>query len=154
MPITEINHYLLRASDLEATRRFYVDALGFESLPRPDFPFPGYWLGVNGGIQVHVAPAGIDHAELYYLGTPPGAADDNTGVIDHVAFLASEPAPMLERFRAMALPFRARFLSDAKLYQVFVTDPDGVTIELNFPGTTEVSALEGAEDYAKMVRTT
>lgn len=152
MPITEINHYLLRARDLEATRRFYCDVLGFESLPRPDFPFPGYWLGVNGGIQVHVAPAGIANAELYYLGTPPGAADDNTGVIDHVAFMAREPGPMLERFRAMSLPFRARYLSDSQLYQVFVTDPDGVTIELNFPGVTEVSALEGAEDYAKMVR--
>jgi len=44
--------------------------LGFEVMPRPNFPFPGYWLGINDKIQVHLAQAGVDNAELYYLGTP------------------------------------------------------------------------------------
>ena len=45
MPVTELNHYFMRANDLERTKDFYVNVLGFEVMPRPDFPFPGYWLG-------------------------------------------------------------------------------------------------------------
>lgn len=152
MPITDINHYLVRAADLEQTRQFYEDVLGFSQAPRPDFPFPGYWMGVNGGVQVHLAPANIDNRELYFLGTPADAANDNTGVIDHVAFVATDHAGLLARMREKNVPFRARFMADANLYQMFVTDPNGITIELNFHGVTEVSDLEGAEDYAKMVR--
>ena len=38
MPVTELNHYLIRANDLERTKDFYVNVLGFEVMPRPDFP--------------------------------------------------------------------------------------------------------------------
>src|SRR5205814_255977 len=68
MPLTELNHYFVRANDLEQTRRFYCDVLGFEEMPRPDFPFPGHWLGVGGKVQVHMGPHGIEHADRYYLG--------------------------------------------------------------------------------------
>ena len=73
MPLTELNHYFIRANDLEKTKDFYCDVLGFEVMPRPSFPFPGYWLGVNGKIQVHMGPHGIPNAEMYYLGTPKNA---------------------------------------------------------------------------------
>ncbi len=92
MAVTELNHYFVRANDLEKTKDFYCDVLGFEVMPRPTFPFPGYWLGVNGKIQVHMGPDGIEHADLYYLGTPKGAATDHAGVVDHIAFLATDPA--------------------------------------------------------------
>ena len=74
MPITELNHYFVRANGLEKSKEFYVRVLGFEVMERPNFPFPGYWLGVNGKIQVHMGPHGIANAQLYYLGTPAGAA--------------------------------------------------------------------------------
>src|SRR3989442_10614388 len=34
-------------------------------MPRPDFPFPGYWLGVDGKIQVHMAQGGVPNSDLY-----------------------------------------------------------------------------------------
>ncbi len=43
MPLIDLNHYFVRAKDLERSRRFYCDVLGFEVMPRPDFAFPGYW---------------------------------------------------------------------------------------------------------------
>src|SRR5262249_36922988 len=91
MPVNELNHYPLRANDLERTKDFYVNVLGFEVMPRPDFPFPGYWLGISGKIQVHMGQAGVPNSELYYLGSPKNASKSNSGVIDHVAFLATEP---------------------------------------------------------------
>src|SRR3954470_24266775 len=151
MPLTELNHYLVRTNDLERARRFYCDVLGFEVMPRPDFPFPGYWLGINGKIQVHMAQAGVDNAELYYLGTPANAARGSSGVIDHVAFLATEPEKMVKRFAELGVPIRPRAFPESKLYQLFLQDPDGLTIELNFFGIDKAPEW-GGEDYSRMPR--
>ena len=95
-------------ANLEKTKDFYVDVLGFEIMPRPDFPFKGYWLGVNGKIQVHMGQAGIANAELYYLGTTKASAQDNAGVIDHIAFLATGPRGE-PTIRYLAAPLPADF---------------------------------------------
>jgi catechol 2,3-dioxygenase-like lactoylglutathione lyase family enzyme len=151
MPVTELNHYLLRANDLECTKDFYVNVLGFEVMPRPDFPFPGYWLGINGKIQVHMAQAGVPNSELYYLGSPKNAAKSNSGVIDHIAFLATEPEKLIDHLKKLGVPIRPRSFPESKLFQLFVQDPDGLTIELNFFGV-KASPEWGGEDYSKMPR--
>ena len=155
MPVADLNHVFLRAEDIEATKDFYVGVLGFDVLPRPNFPFPGYWLGIDGNALVHVALHGVENAELYYIGSPSDAPTDNTGVIDHVAFVATEPTKMLERFKSARVPFRPRYLPESELYQLFVKDPNGVTIELNFFGITDVSEWSdaGVENYSTMPRT-
>jgi catechol 2,3-dioxygenase-like lactoylglutathione lyase family enzyme len=153
MPLTELNHYFVRANDLEATKRFYCEVLGFEQMPRPDFPFPGYWLGVNGKIQVHMGAQGVPNANLYYLGSPPEAARDNSGVVDHIAFSATDPQGLAARFKSMGIPARKRYLPDIGLFQLFVKDPDGLTIELNFHGIAiEPSLTVDGENYAQMPR--
>ncbi len=153
MPLTELNHFLIRANDLERTKDFYCEVLGFEVMPRPDFPFPGYWLGVNGKIQVHMAQGGVPNAELYYLGSPRNAAKDNSGVIDHVAFLATEPEKFMKRFKELGVHCRPRSFPESELYQLFIKDPDGLTIELNFWGIKKAPEW-GGEDYSRMPRAT
>jgi catechol 2,3-dioxygenase-like lactoylglutathione lyase family enzyme len=151
MPVTELNHYFVRANDLDRSRRFYCDVLGFEVMPRPDFPFPGFWLGVNGKVQVHMGPHGIDGSALYYLGTTPHSATDSSGVIDHIAFLADDPEGFAKRFEAIGLEVRKRYFAEFRLFQMFVRDPDGLMIELNFHGITAEPAWgEGSENYADM----
>jgi len=153
MPVTDLNHFLLRANDIEETKDFYVKVLGFEVMPRPEFPFPGYWLGIDGKIQVHVALHGVEQAGLYYIGTPANAATDNTGVIDHIAFVASDPQAMAAHFKQIDVPFRPRYLPESQLYQLFIRDPNGLMIELNFFGVTDISEwAEGAENYSAMPR--
>src|SRR5258707_12980802 len=98
MPVTELNHFLIRANDLERTKDFYCKVFGFEVMPRPTFPFPGYWLGVNGKIQVHMGQGGVDHADLYYLGTPKGAVTRHAGVGEHIPFVATQPGGFIRRF--------------------------------------------------------
>jgi catechol 2,3-dioxygenase-like lactoylglutathione lyase family enzyme len=149
MPLTELNHYFIRANNLEETKKFYCDVLGFEVMPRPTFPFPGYWLGVNGKIQVHMGPDGIDNADMYYLGTPKNAVTDHAGVVDHIAFLANEPGEFIRRFKQRGLDFQPRSLPEFDLYQIFVKDPNGLTIELNFFGMKDVKDW-GGENYSKM----
>ena len=151
MPVTELNHFLVRANDLERTKAFYCDVLGFEVMPRPDFPFPGYWLGVNGKIQVHLGQGGVPNSDLYYLGSPKHASNDNSGVVDHVAFLASDPEGFVKRFKERGIAYRPRSFPEFELFQLFITDPDGLMVELNFYGV-KPGADWGGEDYSKMPR--
>ncbi|MEY4643229.1 MAG: hypothetical protein RLZZ596_60 [Pseudomonadota bacterium] len=151
MPLTSINHFLIRSNDLEKSRSFYQDVLGMAQVPRPDFPFPGYWLGVAGAAQVHLAPGAIENAPLYFIGTPEGAATDNSGVIDHVAFLAEDPLAFVEHLKGLGVSYRPRYLSDSRLFQLFVKDPDGITVELNFFNVDD-SVDWGGEDYSAMPR--
>jgi catechol 2,3-dioxygenase-like lactoylglutathione lyase family enzyme len=132
MPLSDLNHFFVRANDLEATRDFYVNVLGFEVMPRPNFPFPGYWLGVGGKVQVHMGPHGIPNSDLYYLGTPRDASTTQSGVVDHVAFAATGSAAFMQRFRELGIAFRPRHLPGSNLYQIFLRDPNGLMIELNF----------------------
>ncbi len=141
MPVTELIHYFVRAKDLERSRRFYCDLLGFEVMPRPGFPFSGYWLGVDGKIQVHMGLDGIPDESACYFGTTASSSRDNTGVIDHIAFLATEPEKFAQRFREAGLPWRVRHFAEIELFQIFIDDPDGLTIELNFPGVAAVPTL-------------
>ena len=149
MPLASINHYLIRSNDIEASRAFYEGVLGMVQVPRPNFPFPGYWLGVGAEAQVHLAPHEVDNASLYFIGSPPNAAKDNSGVIDHVAFLAHEPQAFIAHLNAFEVPYRPRYLADSRLFQLFVKDPDGVTIELNF-FDVDGDFEWGGEDYNKM----
>ena len=128
MPLTELNHYFVRANDLEQTKKFYCDVLGFEVMPRPTFPFPGYWLGVNGKIQVHMGQDGIDHADLYYLGTPKGAVTDHAGVVDHIAFVATEPGGFIRRFKERGVDFQPRSLPEFDLYLTPLLNHRGVPV--------------------------
>ena len=151
MPITDLNHYFVRANDLEATRAFYCSVLGLEEMARPDFPFPGYWLGAQGKIWVHMGPHGVDNSETYYLGTQPDSSTANSGVVDHIAFACTDPEEFHERLQRLEIPLRKRYFAQFNLFQIFVKDPNGLTIELNFFETTKEPNWGGdSESYADM----
>lgn len=134
MAIERLDHYSIRTADVEATRKFYTDVLGFEVGPRPNFPFPGVWLYQGGIAVVHVV--GIDPNDRSglqdYLGDR-GGEGRGTGTIDHVAFLGRDFGAMRKQFETAGVPFRHRTVPNMNLEQMFIEDPNGVTIELNFP---------------------
>ena len=55
MPLENLNHVLVLARNLEATRSFFVDVLGLEDGYRPPFPFNGHWIYLGDRAVVHVA---------------------------------------------------------------------------------------------------
>jgi catechol 2,3-dioxygenase-like lactoylglutathione lyase family enzyme len=134
MAIERLDHYSIRTTDVDATRRFYEDVLGLEVGPRPNFPFPGVWLYQGEIAVVHVV--GVDPSDTSglqdYLGDR-AANGTGTGTIDHVAFLGRDIDGMRARFETAGIRFRQRTVPNMKLEQIFVEDPNGVTIELNFP---------------------
>ncbi len=150
MPLVDLNHYFVRANNLETTKRFYCEALGLNEMSRPDFPFRGYWLGRDDKIWVHMGQHGIPNAELHYRGSRPDAAVTNAGVIDHIAFGAQDPDEFRKRLTEMGCDWWARTFPDAGLFQIFVRDPDGLTIELNFFGLNSMPTW--GDDYSQMAR--
>jgi len=135
MALISLAHFSIRTEKLAETRRFYIDILGFSEGPRPNFPFPGVWFYLGNNDVIHII--GIDpddHAGLEgYLGNREGDAS-GTGSIDHVAFVARDVPAVKARLEANGMPFRQRTVPGMDLEQIFVVDPNGVTIELNFPG--------------------
>jgi catechol 2,3-dioxygenase-like lactoylglutathione lyase family enzyme len=135
MPITELNHYLLVAKDLEKTRKFYQDVLGMEiASERPDFGFPGYWLKVGEEICVHLASQAPNRIRDRFLLKKHPKGTTGSGSVDHIAFLARDPHEVRSRIRKNKVEMHFRSFPDAKLFQIFLKDPDDVTIELNFLG--------------------
>jgi catechol 2,3-dioxygenase-like lactoylglutathione lyase family enzyme len=137
-----LNHFSIRTLDIEATKDFYTHVLGLVEGPRPNFPFPGYWL-YQGSVQdyanaaVHVI--GIDKKDSSglsgYLG---GRAEENlagSGAVDHIAFFATGLTQMLSNLETLGVEVRRRDVPGIGLYQLFLNDPNGIVIELNYPST-------------------
>jgi catechol 2,3-dioxygenase-like lactoylglutathione lyase family enzyme len=133
MPIETLDHYSVRTSDVEKTCSFYESVIGLRSGPRPDFPFPGAWLYSGDRAVVHVI--GVDPAEssglVGYLGGRT-EGEEGTGSLDHVAFVASDLEAMRAHFAAKRIEYRERLVPGQALHQIFLVDPNGLTIELNF----------------------
>ncbi|MFC5520755.1 VOC family protein [Polaromonas jejuensis] len=138
MPINKLAHFSVRTTQLDASKHFYTDVLGFKAGFRPPFNFPGVWL-YRGGDEadfgvVHLI--GIDKDDPCglkdYLGDKAEESLHGSAAVDHLAFLASDLADMHERLRKAGYPYRERTVPSIGLHQVFVEDPSGITIELNF----------------------
>jgi catechol 2,3-dioxygenase-like lactoylglutathione lyase family enzyme len=135
MPIDRLDHYAIRTADLDATRHFYTEIMGLEVGPRPAFDFPGVWLYRDGAALVHVV--GIDPNDpsglLAYLGEKATAQGEGSGRIDHIAFIGSDLPAVREGFVSQGIAFRERTVPSLHLHQIFLEDPNGITIEINFP---------------------
>ena len=135
MPVTELNHYLLVAKNLEKTRDFYQKVLGLElAAERPDFGFPGYWLKAGEHICVHLASQAPNKIRDNFLLKKHPRGTKGSGSVDHIAFLARDPEEVRKRIQKHKVEMHYRSFPDAKLFQIFLKDPDDVTIELNFLG--------------------
>ena len=152
MPITELNHYLLVAKDLERTKDFYQEVLGLELAERPDFGFPGYWLKTGEDICVHLASQEPNETRDMFLLKKHPRGTAGSGSVDHIAFLAKDPREVRERIQKSNVEMHFRSFPDAKLFQIFLRDPDDVTIELNFLGEVVDPAEWEGKGSASAVR--
>jgi catechol 2,3-dioxygenase-like lactoylglutathione lyase family enzyme len=146
MPISRLAHYSIRTFDLEASCAFYERVLGFRRGYRPPFDFPGAWL--------YKGDDEADYGTVHIIGVDPDNPDGlvaylgdkelpmtGTGTVDHIAFLATGVEAMWNTLRSENIAWRDRTVPSLGLHQVFIEDPSGVTIELNFPAA-EVAQLD------------
>lgn len=118
------NHFTVIAEDPQRTLDFYVGLLGLEPGPRPDLGFPGAWLYANGQAVLHV-----------YFDRPVPAS--RAGVIDHMAFTASDLKSVKRRFDERGLHYDLRRQQGALTWQLFTLDPNGAKVELDFDAAEE-----------------
>jgi len=162
MEIKRIDHYSIRTLDVEASRRFYTEVIGLTVGPRPPFKFPGLWL-YNGK-----PPADLDHAQgnygiVHVMGVDPndpqglidtlGHVDPETlkggtGALDHIALSVTGREGMVERCKRKNVDFFERSVPTLGLHQMFLKDPNGVIIELNFPAAEAPKQQDAATTAA------
>jgi catechol 2,3-dioxygenase-like lactoylglutathione lyase family enzyme len=113
-----LNHVSVVATDLAESMRFYVDELGLERLPTPDFGFPVVWLRA-GDCQVHL---------FVRPGAPPSHA--------HFGLEISDFMRVYRRMKELDALDHVTFgnaiyeLPDGGV-QMYVRDPAGNLVELD-----------------------
>jgi catechol 2,3-dioxygenase-like lactoylglutathione lyase family enzyme len=134
MPLSHIEHFLVAADDIDATRDWYARVLGMTSGPHPDFGFPVHWMYIGDVDVVHIGPSArmAGAIQKQYLGRTSQATAQGTGAIDHIAFRATGVREMLSHLRNEGIQFTQRRANGQALFQLFFHDPNGIKIELNF----------------------
>ena len=130
MPLGLLQHFTIEPADLERTKDFYVDVLGLEVGERPPLGFPGYWLYSGGVATVHLL--GPRKPREGVTVRDPARHYEDTGRFDHIAFEASDLPAMRARLSARNDSFREQVVPRTGAAQIFLYDPDGVGVELNF----------------------
>ena len=135
----QINHVSVNALDLDESVRFYVDLLGAELLPTPNFGIPVQWLGL-GRTQLHLFERDLTPTSHHHLGItvddiePAYRAAERHDAFDDEAF----------GNRLVELP--------GDVVQLYVRDPAGNLVELDSPGRDRLpddlrSQLKGLWDF-------
>jgi len=134
MPLSHIEHFLVAADDIDATRDWYARVLELQSGPHPDFGFPVHWMYAGKIPVVHIGPSARKAGENQkkYLGRTSQDAGTGTGALDHIAFRATGLRGMLEHLKREKVPFTQRRANGQALFQMFLYDPNGIKVELNY----------------------
>ena len=118
--IVGMNHFTILGEDEAKTLGFYVGLLGLTVGHRPDLGFPGAWLHAAG-------PQAVLHI---VFGRP--LPSQRAGVIDHMAFSASDVKGVKARFDAAGVKYDLRRQTGSGIWQLFSYDPNGAKVELDF----------------------
>ncbi len=109
---TAFAHMLMKVSDIEQSKQFYVDLLGFKVRPakpladgRPFVPFEQGLALTAGGLK-------------------------NSPQIDHIAFKATNVPAIAARLRAANVRFDRDLHDGIYGLTIYIYDPDGNMIEL------------------------
>jgi catechol 2,3-dioxygenase-like lactoylglutathione lyase family enzyme len=134
MPISHIEHFLVATDDIDATRDWYARVLGMKSGVHPDFGFPVHWMYLGDVDIVHIGPSAKQAGEIQkkFLGRTSQDAGAGTGALDHIAFRATGLKQMLQHLHSEGVKFTQRRANGQALFQLFLYDPNGVKIELNY----------------------
>ncbi len=112
-----VHHVSLNVTSLEDALPFYVEALGFVPIHRPDVGIPGAWLQTGTGMQIHL----IEDPNFV---APSGP---------HTAFQTSDIKAESARLRSLGVEVGDAFEMFGNR-QAFFSDPSGNQFELNQPG--------------------
>ena len=122
--ITGIAHLAITAKDMEKSLDFYTRVLGFRkafSIPHPE----------NGSPWIEYLQAGNQFVELFYNGTVDAPWKPGNRGFNHLCLLVDDIKTTVKQIEAAGYPVD-RQVSEGKdkNLQAWITDPDGVRVEL------------------------
>jgi len=122
--ITGLDHINIDTCKPEETISFYEEVLGLENRPqdRPDFGFPGAWLFQGDAPLVHLNFIDDD------------GRNEKRSAFNHIAFAGSDFAGICALLDTKGLKYKTSERPELSLSQIFVTDPNGVKVEINIRG--------------------
>lgn len=122
MQVRKVDHAAIKTARLAETEAFFVEVLGLAVGPRPRFDFNGTWLYAGGEDLVHLVE--VDDA----------LAASKAAALNHFALRVVDYEQTVRHLQEQGVPFDAETTPGGELRQLYVTDPNGVRIELNAPG--------------------
>ena len=130
MNIVGLDHFTIRTPKLAETVAFFQDVLGLTLGWRPRFGFPGHWLYAADKPVLHLVEVGSWALDAY-LGESP--AQFGSGRVDHLSFRGTDLAQIQQHLCQLKYPFRERIVPEILEHQLFIEDPNGITVEMIFP---------------------
>ena len=121
--ILSINHIQLVAEkDLVLKLRdFYCDVVGLSEGFRPVFERFGFWLYIGNKDVLHlITPKEGDHRS------------SQKSSFDHVAFKTANYEGVLKKLKSLNVSFEEKPIPGMSAHQIFLKDPAGNRVELNF----------------------
>ena len=144
MGIRRLEHYNILTTDLPGTVAFYTQVLGMRHGPAPGATADiAAWIYDEADVPVvHLQAVDGSAPETKFaeirarLGTLADGLSasglQGSGAIEHVAFECDDHAGLTARLLQAGAAIRTNDIPSVGLRQIFVNDPNGVTIELNF----------------------
>jgi catechol 2,3-dioxygenase-like lactoylglutathione lyase family enzyme len=130
--LRKIEHFLVLTDDIDKTKDFYCEGLGMTVGFRPELEFPGYWVYLGDVPVVHIA----DHSAYIdwtrEVGIPISSGPPGTGALDHIAFNCEGYDAVRRSLEEKGFELSSNVLPGINLKQIFLADPNGLGIELNF----------------------
>ena len=131
MQISQLEHFLIIADDIEETASWYVHNLGFRVGRNPDFGVPVKWLYLGDRDVIHISQSSNKNLDKR---PAPSRSEIVKGghPIHHVAFRACGLDETLVHLDSNNIEYVEQQTSSQDVYQIFLQDPNGITVELNF----------------------
>jgi len=120
--LDSLDHITIITKNLKKTTDFYVNILGMElDSNRPPFNFEGAWLSLNNRAVVHII-VNKNHNTKNIKPT-----------LDHIAFRANNIKLIKNKLNKHKIKYLEKKTPDNKIMQLFITDPNGIKLELSKP---------------------
>ncbi len=157
---TGINHLVINVRDLEASHRFWTEALGFEQVgefhPTARNPNPRpmrFYAGIRDGRTNHHDIALVENRDL-----PPLPADGSVpSAINHIAITLPDRESWLRQLAYLqesGVAFERR-VDHGMTHSLYIRDPDGYGVELLYELPREVweGDIDGALNWFRVLPT-